>query len=514
MATLQIEPSVCHVCHQTMVEGVDCVMIQACSHAFHRNCIESSLSSNSRCPECQRSCQLSELRKLTIVSRLSTVKPTTRNKPRGAMAKHYNTRSSQRNIFPESNIQEENMVVNIQDGASALPETNTNLVGDNLLDSSISNPIPTTPSPPVNTIDYNEINRLIQENLNRMLRNLNLVQPQDNHSPQNSNVHNNNDDSHNQRNFHGIPRQQAQSNVNNHYSYSPIASSNVGSTSFHVNKITSTIQNWNLKFDGSSSGLHVEEFLYRTRSLTQENFNGDFDVICRNLHILLTGKAREWYWRYHKQVKSIKWEDFCDAIRCQYKDFKSSFDIREEVRNRKQKAGETFDSFFDGVLAILDRLPSPMSDMELIEILARNLRPEIRQDLLYVPIHSISHLRKLVQMRENFLNEESVRKNSNLRNQNTMPRRYISEIDSASENMVENEEFDPSVDAVQSCEFARKCWNCDELGHHWQNCLKDRTVFCYGCGLKNIYKPNCKSWQIKNRDSKNFRPSGPLKDKI
>lgn len=123
----------------------------------------------------------------------------------------------------------------------------------------------------------------------------------------------------------------------------------------HADKITSVIQNWNLKFDGSSTGLHVEEFLYRIRSLTKENFNGDFSLICKNLHILLIGKAREWYWRYHKQVHTIQWEEFCDAIRSQYKEYKSSFDIREEVRNRKQKAGENFDSFFESILSIMDR---------------------------------------------------------------------------------------------------------------------------------------------------------------
>lgn len=115
----------------------------------------------------------------------------------------------------------------------------------------------------------------------------------------------------------------------------------------------------------------------RIRSLTRENFNDDFMAICRNLNTLLTGKARDWYWRYHKQVPVINWNEFCDAIRCQYKDCKSSFDVREEIRNRKQKPNETFDSFFESVSAIIDLLPTRMAETELIEILQRNLRPEI-----------------------------------------------------------------------------------------------------------------------------------------
>lgn len=69
-------------------------------------------------------------------------------------------------------------------------------------------------------------------------------------------------------------------------------------------KATSIIQSWGLKFDGSSGGINVEEFLYRIRSLTEDHFNGDFSVILKNLNTLLVGKAKDWYWRYHKQISN------------------------------------------------------------------------------------------------------------------------------------------------------------------------------------------------------------------
>lgn len=66
--------------------------------------------------------------------------------------------------------------------------------------------------------------------------------------------------------------------------------------------------------------------------------------------------------------------------------------------------------FFDAISSIMDRLPTPMAEEELIEILQRNLRPEVRQELLFLKITSVSQLRQLVQTREHFLNEEYVRK--------------------------------------------------------------------------------------------------------
>lgn len=199
---------------------------------------------------------------------------------------------------------------------------------------------------------------------------------------------------------------------------------------FSGDKITLVIQNWGLKFDGTFTGLNVEEFLYRLRTLTHEHFSGDFSVICKNLHMLLSGKARDWYWRYHKTVNVINWNDFCIALRNQYRDCKSNFDIKEEIRNRKQKPGETFDMYFEAVSSIMDRLQIPLSDSELIEILTRNLRPDIRHELLYINIESIPHLRRLVQIREGFLSDDYVRRNFNMRHPTSfVTRRQVSEIE-------------------------------------------------------------------------------------
>lgn len=284
----------------------------------------------------------------------------------------------------------------------------------------------------------------------------------------------------------------------------------------HAEKITSIINNWNLKFDGSSNGLNIDEFLYRVKTLTKETFNNDFTVICKNLNTLLTGKAREWYWRYHKQVETIVWEDFCIAIQSQYKDKKSSYDLREEMRSRKQKPGESYDVFLDALQTIADKLSLPMAEEEFISIVARNLRPEIRQDLLYVPIRSLAHLRKLVQMRENFFSDEYVRRTLSPRTQNLNfpPRKQVAEL---KDQLPEEIECENEVNALHKPEIKLICWNCDKSGHTWQDCLEERTIFCYGCGAKNIYKPQCTKCLARSQNQtlpKNFKQMGPSRDQI
>lgn len=146
-----------------------------------------------------------------------------------------------------------------------------------------------------------------------------------------------------------------------------------------------------------------------------------------------------------------------------------------------------------------------MTEEEFIEIIAWNLRPEIRQDLLYVPIRSLSHLRKLVQMRENFLSDEYVRKTLVQRNQNPnfVPRRQVSQID---QEIMTDREPEMLVEALEKPDSNCRCWNCDSTGHHWQDCLENRTIFCYGCGTKNVYKPQCQKCVTRSQiNSKNCR---------
>ena len=121
--------------------------------------------------------------------------------------------------------------------------------------------------------------------------------------------------------------------------------------------------------------------------------------------------------------------------------------------------------FYEAVSSIMDRIQIPLSDSELIETLTRNLRPEIRHDLLYVNIDSIPHLRQLVQMRETFLNDDYIRRNLNTR---TTPgftnRRQVSELD-----VEPNLNINDQVDAVGKTESSPRCWNYNCYGHFWED---------------------------------------------
>ena len=112
------------------------------------------------------------------------------------------------------------------------------------------------------------------------------------------------------------------------------------------------------------------------------------------------------------------------------------------------------------------------------------------------------------------MNDEYFRKNPQSKVfPSNYPKRNVADLEfsesSDYENTIGNE---LSIDAVEQRSNSTKCWNCDQLGHHWQDCLENRTIFCYGCGEKNTYRPQCKKCSRKVSASKNLSiPSQPPK---
>lgn len=502
----------CLICKEVMLDSQDCLILTNCNHIFHRTCIENSLSQAAECPICHKPCELVDLKKVNIQN-LSKQNPNqkgisntnVRGKGRGAMSKRYNTRNVTKNLFQENTLLDFGQTIpqseDEQPSASYTPTRNIRNIQNNFPN---SQPNLMDVNNQTFNINSSQLSQIIETSVVKILQNLNFVS----NNCQNTNINTQQTPKVSSNPIFPAPTN-SQNNVN---CSSSSLSHNTDQSNIPVDKITSIIQNWNLKFDGSPNGLSVDEFLYRIRSLTAVNFNNNFSIICKNLHILLSGKARDWFWRYHKLVDNIQWTEFCAAIKYQYKDFKTNFDLREELRNRKMKAGETFDTFYEGISIIIDRLDTPIPENELIEILTKNLRPEIRHELLYVPIYSIAHLRKCVQMREHLMSDDCFRKGIQPKTIDLpYSRKNVAEL-----NMSNNLDYfqspvvESKIEAIQHTN-SNKCWNCDSVGHHWQDCLSERTVFCYGCGTKNMYKPQCPKCNSKSSTtSKNYsRPIPP-----
>lgn len=256
-------------------------------------------------------------------------------------------------------------------------------------------------------------------------------------------------------------------------------------------KVLQIISNWKIKFSGSVNSISVENFIYRIEALTVQTLLGNYDLLCKNASALFEGKASDWFWRFHRSVVNITWPILCRALRQQYRDSRTDVDIRELIRDRKQKLNETFDVFYESIVQLIDHLSEPLPDSTLVEILRRNLIPEIQHEILNMQIYSVQHLRDICRRREFFM--QDIRRKHSLLPPKPLPlQKRISELGTE----VEDEELEVVQDEISALGLV--CWNCHQNGHRYHDCLSERTIFCYGCGCPDTYKPNCRKCSSKN----------------
>ena len=146
----------------------------------------------------------------------------------------------------------------------------------------------------------------------------------------------------------------------------------------------------------------------------------------------------------------------------------------------------------------MDRLQHPLREETIIEILRRNLRPEIRHEILNLKLDSVSRLREVCRRREGFL--DSVRNEHAY--QRAVPfRKHVAEILEEAEDAAE---FSGVEEEAEIGAMALVCWNCRKEGHRYQDCGEKRKIFCYGCGARISYKPSCVKCQKTARGAHYF----------
>ncbi|KAH8323657.1 hypothetical protein KR074_004329, partial [Drosophila pseudoananassae] len=107
----------------------------------------------------------------------------------------------------------------------------------------------------------------------------------------------------------------------------------------------------------------------------------------------------------------------------------------------------------------------------LIEILRRNLRAEIRHEILNIPTESISKLREICRRRECFLEEV---KRDQIYKKGTPFKSNVSELLQVEHKESESEFFEDEEGVIEAMSLI--CWNCRKEGHRYQDCTAPRKV--------------------------------------
>ena len=263
--------------------------------------------------------------------------------------------------------------------------------------------------------------------------------------------------------------------------------SNLGSESSSINnasRMAQLIHNWDIKFDGSPR-LAVEKFIKRVELQVIDSLGCNFEALCEHAHCLFINDAKDWYWRYRETVQRVTWDSLRKALKTHFGESHPDSEIKERMRNRMQGPTESFDEYRNAVLKISESLTVGISEPELLEILQRCLRVRTREKLLVVQIKSLFELRQFCLKFESFYKDMNKASSNNI--VKTIPqKRHIMEV---------NAEIAVEIDVLNSFPTTLVCWNCKKPGHPYHECMEERTLFCYGCGAPNTYKPQCSKCQ-------------------
>lgn len=460
---------VCSIC-ETHINSVAEIYKTSCNHDFHRKCIAAHFKSDNKCPRCN------------AVSLPEALGVTTRGKCKSRL--------------PTDNPGDSSDYDRASTSANAAKTIET--ASDRLNPGEAMNAIALiTMERRLLTSLSEKMSEIIQNSVVETVQRLMITPPQStsNNTRAQTPIENS---SHEVGSVSGIEHRRSQN------AGSPFSNRSHNTDLLNrPDKVVHILNGWKLKFSGTGF-LTVDNFIYRVEALTVQTLEGNFSVLCKNASVLFEGKANEFYWRYHKSVNEVQWNQLCVALRLQFRQERDDADIEELIRSRKQKNSENFDCFFDSISTLLDQLQHPLSPQKIVRLLRNNLRPEIRHELLNIEIKTVSELRDICRRRENFL--EDVKRSQGYV-KGTPYRREVSEL--IKEN-TEEEQSDSDSHVIEVEAFTLICWNCNQEGHRYQDCIAERRVFCYGCGAPNTYKPDCRRC---SKNSKGRTPKSPPKPK-
>lgn len=239
------------------------------------------------------------------------------------------------------------------------------------------------------------------------------------------------------------------------------------------------IAKWGIKFDGTSKTITVEDFVFRIEVLRQD-YGCPWSEVIISFHQLLEGNALGWYWTHKRLYGFRSWSDIREAMLAQFRRFESEFEIQKKILERRQQAQETFEDFYNAVIALRNQQNTPYSEIDLVEIMKGNLKPSLASLMFSIRVSGLNQFRQEVRRAESMLTNQR-----QAYQQRSYQQPRVHELSYEDEPFVDFE-----VDAIQRS-GRLVCWNCGHEGHNFNACKAARRVFCYKCGKDKVKVEDC-----------------------
>lgn len=248
------------------------------------------------------------------------------------------------------------------------------------------------------------------------------------------------------------------------------------------------LEKWKISYDGVGS---VSDFLFKVETLCARTKCSD-EHLLSNFHVLLEGKAENWYWLFTRQNSNITFPMLRHALKKQFGHLESDHDILLKMSSRKQQLKESYDDFHTAIISMNTRLLNPLPDTTVIEILKKNINTNLQFLLFNAEPRDINQFRDTARKAEKVIKENKSQSSSGLT-------RHVNEIEVLPLESDDYEAHDPQIEALNfiqrktNYDFSKiQCWNCSSYGHSYIYCSEEiKTPFCFKCGNKGFLTPKC-----------------------
>jgi Retrotransposon gag protein len=298
---------------------------------------------------------------------------------------------------------------------------------------------------------------------------------------------------------------------------------------------------WRITFSGDGAGLSLNDFLLQSEDLRKPAGLSEADLRDAVIH-LLRGPALTWYRAFNERFST--WGELKQALRKNFLPYDYDHYLRCDIDRRFQGENEQFSVFLASMEMLFKNLSRPPPEEEKIEILRRNMRPELADRLAVYDIVSVEQIfnvmkhlertnyvkqrranpaaeplepafftpatsaqgrqrasRKVYELVESSEESDETevavidrarRKQGNGRKLDTQGGPTEGQTEHQLNRVGTNSTPATSTERPAIRSTGLVCWNCEEEGHNYRQCQKPKErYFCFYCGKKDTTSLRC-----------------------
>lgn len=265
------------------------------------------------------------------------------------------------------------------------------------------------------------------------------------------------------------------------------------------------IYKWNLKFSGDGN-QSLMTFLADVED-KRVSRRVSHEALFQSSSELLSGTALIWFRSRRSSIAT--WPELVEQLKKTFLDPNYDDQLMGEIRRRTQGADEKPAIYLAKMRSLFDRLATPLSEGQKVEIVEQRLRKEYLQLLPLTTYTTLGELEDVVarlQVGQSWASRFEEPPTKNLFEPElgyTGPRRSeptikkpsnISAVDSQPPNQNPSKVSIGSSKPRETAPRPRRqpiCWNCLEVGHRFYDCVKEMTLFCWKCGQRDVPRATC-----------------------